>query len=80
MAKKKNKKLLLQKAIRRRKIVFGVFAVVSLTLLTTFLVFMIICFSKANDSTYIYAAVLKHMMVLNCGLGWMYRLFENWRF
>ena len=64
--KKKNKKTLLKKVIRKRKIVFGVFAVVSLTILTTFLVFMIICFSKANDSTYIYAAVLKRMMVLNC--------------
>ena len=63
MAKKKNKKLLLQKAIRRRKIVLGIFAAISLVVLILFSVLLISYCSKADDSAYVYAAFFKDRMI-----------------
>ena len=62
MGKKKNKKELLRKAIRRRKILLAVTAAVFLIAMVPFVHYLIFCCSKADESSYVYAPFLKYRM------------------
>ena len=62
MGKKKNKKELLRKAIRRRKILLAVTVALFLIAMVPFVHYLIFCCSKADESSYVYAPFLKYRM------------------
>ena len=65
MGQKKNKKQLLAKTIRRRKILLAVAAAVFLVALVLFVLCYIFLCSRADASSYVYAPFLKSMMKKN---------------
>lgn len=65
MGKKKNKKQLLEKAIRRRKILLAVTGALFLVALVPFVHYLIFCCAEADASSYVYAPFLKAMMKKN---------------